>query len=109
MRPALPEGGRVQWPVEYPGCRVLNPLIKVIAVAASPKGRRAIGGAVRFARSEEGREAISKAQKVATGPQARRIGSQVVRSARQVGEVANRPENQKRVKAAVGLVRRRKR
>jgi hypothetical protein len=79
-----------------------------MAVAASPKGRRAIGAAVRFARSEEGRKAMSQAQKVATGPQARRIGSQVVRSARQVGEVAKRPENQERIKAAVESVRRRK-
>jgi hypothetical protein len=87
---------------------VFSPLIKGITVAASPKGRRAIGAAVRFARSKEGRKAISQAQKLATGPQARRIGSQVVRSARQVGEVANRPENQERIKAAVGFVRRRK-
>jgi hypothetical protein len=87
---------------------MVGPIIKGIGIAASPRGRRAIGAAVRFARSEEGRKAMSQAQKVATGPQARKIGSRVVRSARQVGEVANKPENQERIKAAVGLVRRRK-
>jgi hypothetical protein len=88
---------------------VFGPLIKGIGVAASPKGRRAIGAAVRFARSEEGRKAISQAHKVATSPQARKLGSQVARSARQVGEVANKPETQERIKAAVGFVQRRKR
>ena len=88
---------------------MIGPLIKGIGVAASPKGRRAIGAAVRFARSEEGRKAISQARKVATSPQARKIGSQVVRSARQVGEVASKPENQERIKAAVRVVRSRKR
>jgi hypothetical protein len=87
---------------------VLSPLIKGIALAASPKGRRAIRVAVRFARSEEGRKAISQAKKVATGPQARKLGGQVVRSARQVGDVANKPENQERIKAAARFVRRRK-
>jgi len=87
---------------------VFSPLIKGIALAASPKGRRAIGAAVRFARTEEGRKAISRAQKVATGPQARKLGGQVVRSARQVGAVANKPENQERIKSAVAFVRRRK-
>jgi hypothetical protein len=80
--------------------------MKGIRVAASPKGRRAIGAAISFARSEEGRKVVSEAQRFATSPAARKVGGQVVRSARQVGEVVASPENQERLKAAARFARR---
>jgi hypothetical protein len=85
---------------------VFSPLVKGIGFAASPKGRRAIVAAVRFARSEEARKLAREARKVGTSPQARKVGrSQIVRSARQVGAAASNPENQERLKAAARFMR----
>lgn len=87
---------------------VFRPLVKGIGVASSPKGRKAIGGAIRFARSEEGRKVVAQAKKVVTSPEARKLADHAVRAARHATEAARRPENQDRIKAAARLIRQRK-
>jgi hypothetical protein len=86
---------------------MLGPIFKGITVAASPKGRRAIGVAMAFATSEEGRRMIAQARKVATGPEARKLAEQAGRVAKHASDAARAPENQERLKSAARYVRRR--
>jgi hypothetical protein len=84
---------------------MLGPIAKGIGLAASPRGRRVIRGAVRFARSDEGRKVIAEARRVATGPEARRLAARASGAARRANEFARAPENQERVRDAVRRLR----
>jgi hypothetical protein len=86
---------------------VFGPILKGVGLAATPTGRRVIRNAVKFARSEEGKKLVAQAKKVAASPEARKLASRAAVTAKHLGAVASRPENQQRVKAAAKLLRKR--
>jgi hypothetical protein len=86
---------------------VLGPIIKGVRLAASPRGRKVIGAAATFARSEQGRNALAQAKKAATSPTARKLGEQAAHAARQISETAKDAENRRRMKSAATFVRER--
>jgi hypothetical protein len=73
------------------GSVMLGPLAKGIAFAASPTGRKAIRGAARFARSEQGRK----------------LADQAVQAAKQAATTAAKPETRERVKELARSLRQR--
>jgi hypothetical protein len=86
---------------------MFGPILKGVGLAATPTGRRVIRNAVKFARSEEGRKLVAHAKKVAESPEARRLASRAAATAKHLGEVATKPENQQRMKAAAKFLRQR--
>jgi hypothetical protein len=86
---------------------VFGPILKGVGLAATPTGRKVIRKAVKFARSEEGKKLVAQAKKVAASPEARKLASRAAVTAKHLGEVATKPENQQRLKAAAKLLRKR--
>lgn len=89
---------------------MLLPLARGIGtLAASPRGRKAILVAVKFARSEEGRQMMQQARKVAASPEGRKLVDQAKRAAVRGGTAAAKQENRERLKAAARVLREHKR
>jgi hypothetical protein len=84
---------------------MFGPILKGVRLAASPKGRRMIKGAVVLAQTPQGRRVLSQARKVATSPEGRRLLDQAVKAAGRAGKSAAGPKGRDRIAGAARNLR----
>jgi hypothetical protein len=84
---------------------MFSPIVKGVRLAASPKGRRVIRGAVVLAQTPQGRKMLAEARRMATSPESRRLANQVVQATTKAGKTAAGSENRDRLKEAVRNLR----
>jgi hypothetical protein len=84
---------------------MFGPIYRGVKLAASPRGRKLIRGAVVLAQTPQGKKVLAEARRVASSPEGRRLLGQAVNAATKASKTAAAPENRARVRHAARTLR----